>query len=42
MGKWGTGLLYLFTAGLFGPGRLHDYWTLNSQVSERNHARVVA
>jgi len=42
MGKWGTGLLYLFTLGLFGIGWLYDYWTLNSQISERNHAKVVA
>jgi len=38
-GKWVTGLLYLFTLGLFGLGILYDYWTLNSQVSERNLAR---
>lgn len=37
-GKWGTGLLYLFTLGLFGIGWLYDLWTLNSQISERNHA----
>ena len=36
MGKWGTGLLYLCTAGLFLVGVLYDLWTLNSQVSERN------
>jgi TM2 domain-containing membrane protein YozV len=36
MGKWGTGLLYLLTVGLFGLGILYDYWTLNSQISERN------
>ena len=36
MGKWGTGLLYLCTAGLFLAGVLYDLWTLNSQVSERN------
>jgi TM2 domain-containing membrane protein YozV len=38
-GKWGTGLLYLFTGGLFLLGWLYDYWTLNAQISERNHAR---
>ena len=42
MGKWGTGLLYLFTLGLFGLGYLYDYWTLNSQISERNHAKQAA
>ena len=36
MGKWGTGLIYLFTGGLLGIGILYDYWTLNSQVSELN------
>ncbi len=35
-GKWGTGLLYLFTAGLFGFGLIYDICTLNSQISERN------
>ncbi len=41
LGKWGTGLLYLFTLGLFGLGVLYDYWTLNSQISERNTASAV-
>jgi TM2 domain-containing membrane protein YozV len=36
MGKWGTGLLYLVTLGLFGLGVLYDYWTLNGQINERN------
>ena len=36
MGKWGTGLLYLLTVGLFGFGILYDFWTLNGQISERN------
>ena len=39
MGKWGTGILYLLTLGLFGLGILYDFWTLNSQVSEINQAR---
>jgi len=39
MGKWGTGLLYLFTLGLFGIGLIYDCCTLNCQVSEINHAR---
>lgn len=36
MGKWVTGLLYLFTGGLFGIGWLYDFCTLNGQVSELN------
>jgi TM2 domain-containing membrane protein YozV len=34
MGKWGTGIIWFFTRGLFGPGWLWDLWTLNEQVSE--------
>ncbi len=41
LGRWGTGLLYLFTLGLFGIGILYDLWTLNSQVSELNHAKLL-
>lgn len=33
MGKWGTGIVYLLTGGLFGIGFLYDLWTLNDQVS---------
>lgn len=40
MGKWLTGLLYLLTGGLFLVGVIYDYWTLNSQISEVNRARV--
>lgn len=36
LGKWLSGIIYLFTFGLFGFGLLFDLWTLNSQVSERN------
>jgi hypothetical protein len=36
MGKWLTGLLWLFTGGLFLLGVLYDYWTLNEQISEVN------
>jgi len=36
MGKWVTGIIYLLTGGLFLLGYLYDFWTLNSQVSERN------
>jgi len=41
MGKWGTGLLYLLTVGLLGIGWLYDFWTLNAQISERNHSQYV-
>ena len=37
LGKWGTGIIYLFTCGLLGIGVLYDFLTLNSQISERNH-----
>lgn len=36
MGKIFTGLLYLFTGGLFLIGYLYDYWTLNEQLDELN------
>lgn len=36
MGKWITGLVFLFTGGVFGIGWLYDLWTLNSQISEAN------
>jgi TM2 domain-containing membrane protein YozV len=36
MGKWITGLIYLFTGAVFGLGYLYDLWTLNTQVSEVN------
>jgi TM2 domain-containing membrane protein YozV len=38
IGKWLTGILYLLTGGLVLIGVLYDFWTLNQQVSERNHA----
>lgn len=38
MGKWGTGLIYLLTGGLFLIGILYDFLTLNTQISEWNHA----
>ena len=36
MGKWITGLIWLFTGGLFLIGWLYDLWTLNEQVDELN------
>ena len=32
--------LYLLTFGLFGLGILYDFWTLNTQISERNYAKT--
>jgi TM2 domain-containing membrane protein YozV len=42
MGKWGTGLIYLISGGLFGVGVLFDFWTLNGQVSEINQRTGMA
>ena len=36
MGKWITGIVYLFTLGLFGAGYIFDLWTLNDQINEGN------
>jgi TM2 domain-containing membrane protein YozV len=36
LGKIGTGLLWLFTGGIFGLGYIYDYLTLNAQVDEAN------
>jgi TM2 domain-containing membrane protein YozV len=41
LGKWGTGILYLVTVGLFGIGLIYDFWTLNSQISELNVSKQV-
>jgi len=38
LGKWVTGLIWLFTGGLFLLGILYDYWTLNEQVDDVNRA----
>lgn len=37
-GKWITGLLYLFTGGLFLIGVLYDFCTLNEQIDARNRS----
>jgi len=39
MGKWITGLIWLFTGGLFLVGWLYDFWTLNDQITLRNAER---
>lgn len=36
MRKWFTGILWLFTGGLFTFGWLYDFWTLNQNISEQN------
>ena len=36
LGKYLTGILYLFTGGLLGLGYLYDLWTFNQQVNEIN------
>ena len=41
LGKWGTGILYLVTLGIFGIGLIYDFWTLNSQVNELNESKQV-
>jgi TM2 domain-containing membrane protein YozV len=42
MGKIGTGLLWLFTGGLFLIGWLYDFCTLNDQVDELNRGKTNA
>lgn len=36
LGKWITGIVFLFTGGLFLLGYIYDFWTLNNQVTEIN------
>lgn len=38
MGKWVSGLIYLFTGGLCLVGVVYDFCTLNTQISEINAA----
>ena len=38
MHKWGTGILWLCTFGLFGIGWVYDLCTLNTQVAEYNQS----
>ena len=33
MGKWISGIVYLFTGGLLGIGIIYDFWTLNDQIT---------
>ena len=40
MGKWITGILYLFTGGFFLLGWLYDFWTLNDQITLINSERA--
>ena len=40
LGKWVTGLIWLFTGGLFLFGLLYDLWTLNEQIDDKNCGRV--
>jgi len=39
MGKWITGIIYLFTGGLFVLGFLYDFWTLNDQITIINSSK---
>lgn len=38
LGKWGTGIIYLCTVGIFGIGYFYDYWTLNDQITIINNS----
>ena len=39
LGKFGTGIIYLLTCGLFFVGIIYDWWTMNEQVSAENQSR---
>jgi TM2 domain-containing membrane protein YozV len=36
LGKWGTGIIWLLTGGLFAIGWAYDFCTLNEQVDKVN------
>ncbi len=36
IGKWGTGIIYALTGGIFLVGVLYDFWTLNDQITVIN------
>lgn len=36
LGKWKSGLLYVFTGGLLTFGILYDFWKINTMVDEAN------
>ncbi len=38
LGKWASGLIWMFSGGLLGVGYVYDYLTLNEQVSIANQA----
>ncbi|MBO9497105.1 TM2 domain-containing protein [Thalassotalea sp. G20_0] len=42
LGKWISGILYLFTIGFLGLGVIYDFWTLNDQISIKNSANSSA
>lgn len=39
LGKWGTGILWLFTGGFFGIGAFIDLFTLGGKVEVYNNRR---
>jgi TM2 domain-containing membrane protein YozV len=41
-GKWVTGILYLFSMGLFGIGWIVDLFCLNEQIHEGNWKKETA
>ncbi|GGY62338.1 NINE protein [Marinobacter zhanjiangensis] len=40
LGKWITGIIYLFTLGVFGLGVIYDFWTLNEQITLKNNEGI--